>query len=138
MPTVCVDTNIWIYAINALDLRIVYAFSYWHRYLLNTSSRQGLPGSRSHGWQQPIVTKAFLPWDGIVQLSEFIHENLLFKLFFYLYISHPCDLDFGNPCRNDGNTICIDTYAYWDCLILSEDMQHQQQIDGLRIINPFK
>jgi predicted nucleic acid-binding protein len=40
--------------------------------------------------------------------------------------------------------------SYWDSLIvaaaleagchtlISEDMQHQQQIDGLRIINPFK
>jgi hypothetical protein len=24
---------------------------------------------------------------------------------------HPCDLDSGNPCRNDGDIICVDTYA---------------------------
>ncbi len=25
--------------------------------------------------------------------------------------SHPCVLDSGNPCRNDGVLICVDTYA---------------------------
>ena len=26
-------------------------------------------------------------------------------------LSHPCDLGSGNPCRNDGNNICADSYA---------------------------
>jgi predicted nucleic acid-binding protein len=85
MPTVCVDTNIWIYALcvpkegdtskhqiaqnsiqNAMELRNTLALSYWDSLVVAAAPEAGC------------------------------------------------------------NTL------------ISEDMQHQQQIDGLRIINPFK
>ncbi len=65
-------------------------FTIWssHRYtqvFKSTSSRQGLPGSRSHGWQ-------YRNW------QQVLHRELPNKI----NRSHPCALDSGNPCRNDG------------------------------------
>ena len=64
-----------------------------HRCLLNSSSRQGLPGSRSHGWQHQT------------RRPFFRHIKSLL-----IYFSHPCVLDSGNPCRNDGDITCVDSY----------------------------
>jgi hypothetical protein len=76
--------------------RYLCAMSY--RYLHKSSSRQGeqsegWPRSRSHGWQNQTYKLFFLvTW-------------IFLELF-----SHPCVLDSGNPCRNDGNVTCVATY----------------------------
>jgi hypothetical protein len=41
--------------------------------------------------------------------GEHINAGLLFIHLGIL--SHPCSLDPGSPCRGDGDTICVDTYA---------------------------
>ena len=52
------------------------------------SFRQGLPESRSHGWQ--LVAE---------QVFDFAN--------FQPTVSHPCGLDSGNPCRNDGSPTLV-------------------------------
>jgi len=46
-----------------------------------------------------------------------------------IYFLHPCILDSGNPCRNDGDINCVDTYA------LRERAFKKAQIVTVRSIN---
>ena len=46
--------------------------------------------------------------DGNIELRKPFFSYI--KLFLSNF-SHPCALDSGNPCRNDGYRICVDIYA---------------------------
>lgn len=137
MPTVCVDTNIWIYALcvpNEGDAS---------KHLIAQSSIQtagkitltpqiinelGFALRRKHAWTDNDLRPIF--------------GHLLENCTLHIPSSswHLNALELRNKLA----------LSYWDSLIvgaaleagchtlISEGMQHQQQIDGLRIINPFK
>ena len=46
--------------------------------------------------------------------AEYIGVFWIDEVYFLYCFSHPCALDSGNPCRNDGAGTCVDTYALGD------------------------
>ena len=43
--------------------------------------------------------------------AKYIGVFWIDEMYFLYCFSHPCVLDSGNPCRNDGAGTCVDTYA---------------------------
>ncbi len=136
MPTVCVDTNIWVYALGTPQAKDVNkqvmaqaAIKSVRKITLTPQiiNELGFVLIRKQGWSnddlQPMI------------------ENLLKQCTLHIPSSywhiHALEL------RKDYSL------SYWDSLVvaaaleagcqslLSEDMQHQQIISGLKIINPF-
>lgn len=137
MPTVCVDTNIWIYALS--------------------NPREG--EANKHRIAQSSIQNA-----GPITLTPQIINELGFALrrkhawvdadlqSMFTHLLSRCVLHIPNREWHMNALQLRNTYAlsYWDSLIvaaaqeagcstlISEDLQHQQQIANLRIFNPFK
>lgn len=136
MPTVCVDTNIWVYSLGTLQAKdgnkqvaAQAAIKSAGKITLTPQiiNELGFVLIRKQGWSnddlQPMI------------------ENLLKQCTLHIPSSywhlHALQL------RKDFSL------SYWDGLVvaaaleagchtlLSEDMQHQQIISGLKIVNPF-
>jgi len=45
-------------------------------------------------------------------MLDFSNYFWLYAITFLADFSHPCVLDSGNPCRNDGDMTCVYIYAY--------------------------
>jgi hypothetical protein len=69
------------------------------------------------------------PW---MAMLDFINCFLVTWHAFLNFFSHPCVLDSGKPCRNDGYKICVDTYALEHDYSLKQDNQYQQAIACIR------
>lgn len=134
MPTVCVDTNIWIYALSkpregeATKQQIAQSSIQTAGAITLTPqiiNELGFALRRKHAWTdndlQPILT----------------------------YLLSSCTLYIPGRTWHQNALNLRSAYAlsYWDSLVvsaaieaalLSEDLQHQQQIATLRILNPFK
>lgn len=136
MPTVCVDTNIWIYALSAPKQGDATKHQLAQHSIQNAGNitltpqiinELGFALRRKHAWNDDDLRPIF------TQLLD------------------SCSLHIPSSGWHLKALDLRSAYAlsYWDSLIvaaaleancnmlITEDMQHQQQIEGLRIVNPF-
>lgn len=137
MPTVCVDTNIWIYALSIPSAGDASKHQLAQTGIQNAGkitltpqiiNELGFALKRKHAWTDNDLRPMFTR---LLESCTFFIPTQNWHLY----------------ALNLRTTFAL---SYWDSLIvaaaqeagchtlISEDMQHQQQIDGLRIINPFK
>jgi hypothetical protein len=84
---------------------VIGNFSVSYTLFCGVSTRVVIPAGIA-GIQKPWMAMLTLPQD-IEQLHQLFFSCMSHCLRFF---SHPCVLDSGNPCRNDGDMICVDTY----------------------------
>ncbi len=136
MPTVCVDTNIWVYALSAPKQADANKHQLAQRSIENAGNitltpqiinELGFALRRKHAWTdkdlRPMFTQLLANCRLYIPSSEWHLKSLNLRGLFAL--------------------------SYWDSLVLaaaieancdtliSEDMQNQQQIEGLLIVKPF-
>lgn len=136
MTTVCVDTNIWIYALSAPKQGDAAKHQLAQRSIENAGNitltpqiinELGFALRRKHAWNdddlRPMITQLLGSCSLHIPTSAWHLKALDLRDLFAL--------------------------SYWDSLIvaaaleagcetlITEDMQHQQRIEGLQILNPF-
>jgi len=136
MPTVCVDTNIWIYALSVPNTGDTSKHQLAQSCIQNAGSitltpqiinELGFALRRKHAWT----------------------DNDLRPIFAHLLGNCTLHIPSSNWHLNALDLRSSLALSYWDSLIvaaaleagcqtlITEDLQHQQQMGGLRIINPF-
>jgi predicted nucleic acid-binding protein len=137
MPTVCVDTNIWIYALSVPNTG-------------DASKHQIAQSSIQTAGKITLTPQIINELGFALRRKHTWTDDDLRPMFTHLLGSCTLHIPSSDWHLNALELRSILSLSYWDSLIvaaaleagchtlISEDMQHQQQIDGLRIINPFK
>ena len=136
MPTVCVDTNIWVYALappqanddnKQASAKTAIKSAGKITLMPQIINELGFVLIRKHGWTNDDLQ---------IVIEDLLKQCTLHIPSSYWHI-HALQL------RKDHSL------SYWDSLVvaaaleagcntlLSEDMQHQQNISGLKVENPF-